>query len=130
MIAFLILPIALFVLSFFFGYIPYTLFQDFYIKELIKSEEAKTKYIPYLYYCITYGLHAFVGWFYIWIFRVTMDRINPLPIILQYMIAAACFFVTLMLIMIITALLSTPPSNNDDSTYMSFVNSVQSSFES
>ena len=128
MIAFLILPIALFVLSFFFGYIPYTLFQDFYIKELIKSDEAKTKYIPYLYYCITYGLHAFVGWFYIWIFRVTMDRINPLPVMIQYLISAACFFVTFMLIMIIIVIFSSLPSNDEDSAYMGFVDSVNTAF--
>jgi uncharacterized protein YhhL (DUF1145 family) len=57
-----------------------------------------------------------------------MSKLNPLPTILQYIIAVACFFVTFMMIMIIIALCSTPPSNDEDSTYMNFINSVQSSF--
>ena len=126
----LIIPIGLFVLSFFFGYIPYYVFNNFFDKEYVKPEDMGFMNYYYPIYFIKYCFHDLIVPPFILMFQFTMDRINPLPIILQYMIAAACFFVTLMLIMIITALLSTPPSNNDDSTYMSFVNSVQSSFES
>ena len=124
----LILPIALFVLSFFFGYIPYTLFENFFNKEKVNRplEMGYLYYILVLYY-IQYGVHAVVGIF-MFIFKWTMDKINPLPVIIQYLISAACIFVTLMLIMMCIALLSTPYSNKDNSPYAVFVESVHTAF--
>ena len=126
----LIIPIGLFVLSFFFGYIPYYVFNKFFDEPYKKPENMG--FISYYYpiYLILYSLHEYIVPPFILMFQFTMERINPLPVILQYIIAAACFFVTLIMIMIVIALVSTPPSNNDDSAYMTFVNSVQSSFES
>jgi len=123
----LIIPIAIFVLSFFFGYIPYSLFEKFFSEKVIKPIDSG--YLSYILYCLKYGLHAFVVFFII-IFHFTMSKLNPLPTILQYIIAVACFFVTFMMIMIIIALCSTPPSDKDDSVYMNFINSVQTSFSS
>ena len=123
----LILPIVVFVLSFFFGYIPYSLFDKWFKTELVKDDD--TGAFASILFNFTFGFHWTVNLFQ-GIYAFTMGKIEPLPNIVQYLIAIACIFVTFIMIMIIIALSTMPPSNDENSPYMTFVNSIQSAFSS
>ena len=125
----LIIPIIVFVLSFFFGHIPYYLFDEWFKKELVKKDKPIFEAIAPLLFNFTYMFHSAVNLLQR-IYNFTMGKINPLPNIVQYLIAMACICVTFIMIMIIIALSTAPPSNDENSPYMTFVNSVQSAFSS
>jgi hypothetical protein len=123
----LIIPIVVFVLSFFFGHIPYSLFDEWFKKELGEKEKPIFEAIAPLLFNFTYMFHSAVNLLQ-GIYAFTMGKIEPLPNTVQYIIAIACIFVTFIMLMIIIALSTTPPSNDENSPYMTFVNSVQSAF--
>lgn len=123
----LIIPIVVFVLSFFFGHIPYYLFDEWFKNDLGEKKEPIFKSIAPLLFKFTYMFHSAVNLLQ-GIYQFTMGKINPLPNIVQYLIAIACIFVTFIMLMIIIALSTAPPSNDENSPYMTFVNSVQSAF--
>jgi hypothetical protein len=116
----LVLPIVFFVLSFLFGYIPIMLFPEFYSNE--NKIDKNTLFNTFLHYLQKFSIYS------VPLFNSIMNRIDPLPNVVKYIIASVSFFVLLVVIMIIIALSIPKPDSNDESTTAAATALIQSSF--